>query len=367
MRDHPPAVKRYLPILLLDPRDGYGPSDPLSFLESSRLVWNGRDFSVDADPAALLRREVEIGGNRYRGSELTRPYGDPALRPVGLFERPEEGFCLTCEPREPGYVDLETDRVEPTFPVFYEYVRRRFVTYWFFYDWSTVPLRTAPSYTLSMEEEAQLATETIELEDSLPADLRIAYPGLTTSFRDEFAQALGEPADLDAGGGAVVVERVSFSVGDFIRRLREAFEEIGQRFGGLALLPVAHEGDWERISIRLDDDDQMTQVAYYQHSGPPEIVASAGLDEPPEVRVARGSHASYPPRSAHRKVRLIEHAELFGGFRLELSPAQLSDVRAQPWYGYGGAWGRFLGPNTNQVGPIGPSPYKSPTPFGMSG
>jgi hypothetical protein len=108
----------------------------------------------------------------------------------------------------------------------------------------------------------------------------------------------------------------------------------------------------------------MTQIAYYQHSGPPQIVA-ADASARPCVRVARGSHASYPPKGSG-DLQLIGRVEQFGTYEVALLPEQLRDVRAEPWYGFGGAWGRYLGPNTNEVGPLGPSPYKTPTPFRMS-
>ena len=65
-----------------------------------------------------------------------------------------------------------------------------------------------------------------------------------------------------------------------------------------------HEGDWEHITVRLDDDNLADEVAYYQHYCQPEIKTweemetgfgtRTGLDEGthPIVFSAKGGHAS---------------------------------------------------------------------------
>jgi hypothetical protein len=127
-----------------------------------------------------------------------------------------------------------------------------------------------------------------------------------------------------------------------------------------------HEGDWERISIRLDAGDRPTAVAYFQHSG--HCVLPWG-DAPhdgdrPVGYSAIGSHATYSTvgdgndRSA-------------GDRDTEAGPQwrtweNLLPVREQGWYGYGGAWGE-VGELEYTTGVLGPSDYKPPTPGDWSG
>ena len=145
-----------------------------------------------------------------------------------------------------------------------------------------------------------------------------------------------------------------------------------------------HEGDWERVVVRLDANLQPFRVAYYQHSCAPRRVAwnsltkvddqgrpSAGGTHP-IVYSARGTHASYARVDADLQrdncavpvIPVRDHVCCNDGRSPEWRTWTLgANVRRQPWYGYGGAWGE-VGESTNTTGPLGPSWYKRPAPDG---
>ena len=55
-----------------------------------------------------------------------------------------------------------------------------------------------------------------------------------------------------------------------------------------------HEGDWELVQYRVDDDDQLLEAVYAQHSGAERCDKSeVEFSGQPIVYAAHGSHASY--------------------------------------------------------------------------
>ena len=122
-----------------------------------------------------------------------------------------------------------------------------------------------------------------------------------------------------------------------------------------------HEGDWERISLRLDPADQPTTVAFFQHSGYCTLswteVTRSG--DHPVGYSALGTHATYPTPGTHG----LDSAAAGPGW---LGSNLLSSVRDQGWYGFGGAWGE-VGNYEQTTGPLGPSAFKPPTPADWSG
>lgn len=123
-----------------------------------------------------------------------------------------------------------------------------------------------------------------------------------------------------------------------------------------------HEGDWERISIRLTAANQPTHVAYFQHSG--YCVYEWNKVEKykkthPVVFSAKGSHASYEKKGKHFMGIWWDYTDNSG--KKWQTWKSLSMVRNQPWYGYGGAWGE-VGETSLTTGPLGPSSFKGPTP-----
>lgn len=127
-------------------------------------------------------------------------------------------------------------------------------------------------------------------------------------------------------------------------------------FNNAPLSVADHEGDWERISVRLDSNNQATQVAYYIHASYCTVPWSdvASPQSHPVAYSADGTHASYPTAGAHGLDDTDQGPQWH-------TWANLQDVRDQAWYGYGGGWGE-VGDTEASTGPVGPSPYKSPAP-----
>lgn len=117
-----------------------------------------------------------------------------------------------------------------------------------------------------------------------------------------------------------------------------------------------HEGDWERIAVRTDGQDNPIGVTLWGH-GNSCYVRSEQLKweaDHPVVYSALGTHASYAESGIHR-----------GGVDMTTEGPRWETWRAvrpiedEPWYGYSGGWGSvgFGGPESNhRTGPAGPRP-----------
>ena len=127
-----------------------------------------------------------------------------------------------------------------------------------------------------------------------------------------------------------------------------------------------HEGDWERISIKLDQHNRATAVAYYQHTG---HEVKRWREAPkqgshPLVFSAKGSHASYDSAGDKDLGVPLGLVKDHAGRGAQWKTWQhMKNARAQAWYGYGGAWGE-VGDIKDTTGPQGPSRYKPPAPTG---
>jgi hypothetical protein len=144
--------------------------------------------------------------------------------------------------------------------------------------------------------------------------------------------------------------------------------------------PISHEGDWERISVlikrgRRDAEYIPMSARYHFHNDKRDIpwyavkrVAAGGPETPthPVVYSANGSHASYPRAGRYRQEFDLAGRQPFRIFDEAIACPRcpqwqtwklLVDARQEPWYGFGGAWGKLGSlPGTN--GPLGPSRYK---------
>jgi hypothetical protein len=124
-----------------------------------------------------------------------------------------------------------------------------------------------------------------------------------------------------------------------------------------------HEGDWERISVKLNQNNQATEVAYFQHNGACVLPWSGqGRTAPrteaghPIVHSADGSHASYPQAGTYAVPTPVGDAQDHAakGGPLWGTWNNLRDVTSEAWYGFGGAWGE-VGNFDFTTGPLGPS------------
>lgn len=129
-----------------------------------------------------------------------------------------------------------------------------------------------------------------------------------------------------------------------------------------------HEGDWERITVQLDDNYQPVEVRYSAHSGID--VSRSWADAPkedgrPVAYVGQGSHANFPePGTWSTQVSGINDVAAAGGVRFDLAGQPAVDVTAQDWYGGYVLWGeRGSGQEfgvSDTSGPTGPSESKGP-------
>jgi hypothetical protein len=297
-------VYQYAPMVRLHPDETAFPMGIAKFVKSSRLKW-----AHNHCPDATLADEGKINADKL-GGQLAVPYthhehnrlcrdegdvyasydfsrpGDKSHRRSGLDAN--EGFYLDLKKSAYAGATPNADDVVKT-PMSYSYEPGGFITYWFMYGWN---------------------------------------PG---------APGLGHMVDR-------------------------------------------HEGEWERITVRLDSDDHPTAVDYYAHEcESPITVRWAKLVDNnmangevfdkthPVVYSALGSHASYPnvrtvPKAGvcglsgtPKKIANLLHKHFgvprFGqGAGDETSRKgsvwrgwdDLVDASTEPWYGYGGAWGRYV-------------------------
>ena len=140
--------------------------------------------------------------------------------------------------------------------------------------------------------------------------------------------------------------------------------------------PLNHEGDWERISVRLDENYVALETYYSQHNGCSDPIPWAQVPrygQHPVVYVAKGGHASYQSPGSHQICKIpggslptgIDEDATSGDGMMWLTWESGFNADKEPWHGYGGAWGepgnlpRFKHDTT---GPLGPSKYKDPNP-----
>jgi hypothetical protein len=119
--------------------------------------------------------------------------------------------------------------------------------------------------------------------------------------------------------------------------------------------PQNHEGDWERVEVRLNANNRATQTVYHQHGGSETLqwreTPRVGRTHP-VVFSARGSHASYPTAGDHHfDTDHTNRGKAWSTWNV------LTNVKTRPFYGFGGAWGE-VGEVSDTTGPLGPSRYK---------
>lgn len=145
---------------------------------------------------------------------------------------------------------------------------------------------------------------------------------------------------------------------------------------------VSHEGDWERVSVLLrrgrEPDTYVPQSArFHFHNEYRDVPwyavkrASGTGRRPtppthPVVYSARGSHASFwragefesPFETGGRRHFSVDDVAIACPDCPQWRTWELvRGVRDEPWYGFGGAWGK-VGSSGDTTGPLGPSTFK---------
>ncbi len=155
----------------------------------------------------------------------------------------------------------------------------------------------------------------------------------------------------------------------------------------LAGVKDVHEGDWERIAVRLDTRNQAVAAGYWQHLCDADVHSWAKMRRDgaiagrshPRVYVAKGAHASYhvPRRSTRIScppwvTKGVGDSHPGGGVTWETwqkGAGGFREATKAPWYGFGGSWGSETSEGTKRFpgpfwGPLGPGPKKRPAPAG---
>ncbi|MDQ3874232.1 MAG: hypothetical protein M3322_01590 [Actinomycetota bacterium] len=342
------VAARYAPLVVLHADDKLRPSSADWFIARSSLRWaTGRGLDGDAVPDAGAPDASRLGAaganpyryDRYLASALTRPLDDSAAR--GSDPPLEQGFFLRLEQNEFARGNEGSSSDTSAYSgstVYWDYDQEaRAITYWLFYSGSAPPLGilrageqigTRGPPTRAVPEELEAADAAAKLEE-----FQRAYPGLAME---------AEPPVRARG------------LGDTMQRLRTVGE------GVRALLrddDVLHEGDWERITVYLDLDDPEgaapAAVGFYRHSTNTfrnwdAVEKEAGTH--PVVYSAIGSHASLPTPD----FGFIDVGD--GDGPRWHTWEELASIVEQPWYGFGGAWGR-VGRVRDSTGPLGPAAH----------
>lgn len=342
----------HAPLVVLHEDDKLRPSSADWFVDRSSLRWatgvglDGVSVEDDVDDSRL----GAASANPYRhdghsASALTRPLDDHSAR--GSEPPVAQGFFLRLDEED----FARGDKGSSSDPSVYEGVRAywdyeentRAMTYWLFYPGSSPPLgilRMHEQIGLRGREAGDVPPDELpppELEAAAAAqyleEFQLAYPGLARQV---------EPPVQTRG------------FGDALQRLRIVAA------GVQALLrddDVLHEGDWERVTVYLDRTDPENaapeSVLFYRHStNTPRKWANVERDSEthPVAYSAIGSHASLPTPGFGQ----IDVGDPDGPrWR---TWGDLSSIVEQPWYGFGGAWGR-VGKVRDATGPLGPGPH----------
>jgi hypothetical protein len=345
----------YAPLVVLHEDDKLRPSSADWFLARSALRWatgGGLDGvsvpeahgKIDASRLGAASRDP-YGFHGHPASALTRPLDDQPAR--GGEPPVPQGFFLRL--REQAFArgnkgDSPDPSVYAGATTYWDYDETaKSMTYWLFYAGSSPPLGI-----LRMGEQIGLRARDVgevPADETPPPELEAAA---AAAYLEEFQQAYP--------GLAREVEPPAQTrgFGDALQRLRIVAA------GVQALLrddDVMHEGDWERITVYLDEADPErsppASVAFYRHSTNTfrkwgSVAKEAGTH--PVAYSAIGSHASLPtPGFGHLDVGDPDGPQW-------RTWDDLAPIFDQPWYGFGGAWGR-VGRVRDSTGPLGPGPH----------
>lgn len=346
---------RYAPLVVLHEDDKLRPSSAERFVDRSWLRW-ATGVGLEGVPIEGAQNEVDdsrLGAastnpyshDGYLASALTRPLDDHASR---RGDPPlERGFFLRLREADHARGDESTSSDPSVYAgsnAYWDYEEQTgALTYWFFYPGSSPPLgilRASEQIGVRARDAAgQPGADAppVEVEAAMAAaaleEFQRAYPGLS---------AEAEP-DVRTRGLMDVIERLRI-VAEGVRALLRDDD-------------VLHEGDWERITVYLDQADPEnappTSVVFYRHStNTPRKWASVEKDGDthPVVYSAIGSHASLPSAD----FGFIDVGDKDGP-RWRTSD-DLASIVEQPWYGFGGAWGQ-VGKVRESTGPLGPGAH----------
>jgi hypothetical protein len=258
------------------------------------------------------------------------------------------------------------------------------ISYWFFFPTSTTPsseftaLVPALIHALNRQQLQPEAFPPICVQ--IPRSRKSRFwdrVASTSEFARKNVEAMRIAGGVFSSPVVLLGQLVGADCAEIIEQLDPAEQE---RIASL----YVHEGDWEGVSVEVDERGLLRRVLYWGHGLP--LVSSADevrfehYDGQPrwQLRTAIGSHASAPAEEAARSglslrerlqsERFAEEEQVLWQTWVNLQPAN-----EQPWYGFGGSWGRpRLAPFgtmssrrfasfdlwKESTGPLGPSAFK---------
>jgi hypothetical protein len=328
-----------------DPAIWLGHADLVAYPETGNPATISPAVAVEAWPTDVRER-------------LVRPHDGDSAGGYAFVPRTRAPKLLWGEPATATLPDGRSWPVggEVRAPCFYEVEElpgAKRLTYWFFFPTSTTPAndfaRMVPAL-IDLLRKGTLPPDAFPPmvnQVSIPARLRPWY-WLESRF-PLVKDVLGDPARR-AGGGFTALAMVPWQLLDrdtqaFIGQLDPLEQE---RIASL----YVHEGDWEGISVEVSTPGVLQRVIYWGHGHPVTLKASQVPTEPHQgmprltVLTAIGSHASMPPASGSvtaspNVLQRLQEEVLPGDDAVVWKTwTDLRPVRAQPWYGFGGAWGR---------------------------
>jgi hypothetical protein len=306
----PDAVVRYAPLVWLSKGEENLPGAAEDFLSSAKLVWANDSCTDDtlAEPGEIdLDKLTTTNGYRHHATEP-----DPTAPPTDLR-------CVDTIP--------EWDTLDPTRP----------------FDGAPESPPGHQGFVLDADNDLHPGAPLTDGASAAPVyyqyrERKYIYYWFFYPYNDAPGPTLVYPVP---GGPPVPV----------IARAGHGFD---------------HEGDWERVSVRLNAASNEPDAVVYSGHSHVCYRPWADVDKTdghPLVYSAIGTHASYPTAGSHllrhakvkgRQLPVWDHTSEGATWR---TWDHLADTERSAWFGYAGGWGE-VGLTTDQTGPAGPSPNR---------
>lgn len=339
----------FAPLVHLHSDEDWLPMSARGFVDQSILYWSNRGGGCD-------RVAIAAGHHTAAASD-------------GRLERIEHGRLARATP----YEHRQTARCGPRARTFRtDQLTRPYA------DRESRPagLKSSHGFYLDLDDSARSGRGEIDGEGpqhylrNVPVYVEIQDATLSA---DERAQV---PADETATGGLVLTYWMLYGLSQ-----PPGHDDAMRLF--------VHEGDWERISVRLaklgpENSGRYLPLSaryhYHEHSreipwyAVERVVGGSGVEQGvpthPVVYSAKGSHASYWRAGRYESVYAPRGKPLVAADDNAIACPRcpqwrtwkiIRSARNELWYGFGGAWGR-VGASAATTGPLGPSRYKLSVP-----